>query len=88
MHISHDQKSFKLRKKGPIVVGSKVFIGVIIDYAFFHSMCDLKATQMNIRCSLIQKFILYAFEGSHNTVETTKTNICAKVKVCGINKRR
>ena len=43
-----------------------------------HSMCHLKATQMNVQCSLIQEFILYLFKLGYNTLEATENICCAK----------
>ena len=38
-------------------------------------MYDLKATQMNMQCRLIQELMLYEFELGYNTVEANK-NLC------------
>ncbi len=38
-------------------------------YGLF-SICDLKVTQMNVQCSLIQKFILYKYKLYYNTKAT------------------
>ena len=35
-------------------------------------MCDLKVIQMSIQYSLIQELMIYKFELSHNSIETTK----------------
>ena len=45
-------KQLKLWKV-PAVVGSILAIGALILCALLHSMCDLKATQMNMQYSLI-----------------------------------
>ena len=37
-----------------------------------HLMCDLKVVQMSIQYSLIQELMIYKFELSHNSIETTK----------------
>ncbi len=34
-------------------VGSIVVVGVLTRCALLHSMCDLKAAQMNVHCGLI-----------------------------------
>ena len=54
---------------------SIMVIGVLTCCALLHSMCDLKATQMNMQCSLIWKLMLYEFKLDYNTVDATK-NIC------------
>ena len=40
-------------------------------------MCDLKATQMNMECSLIQELMYYKFKQGYNPTEASK-NICVK----------
>ena len=42
-------------------------------------MCDMKATQMNVQCSLIQELVLYKSELSHIVAKAIK-NIVWKVK--------
>ena len=59
------------------MVGSVVGIGALTCCAELHSMCDLKATQMNVQCNLIRELMLYEFDLTHNTAKATK-NICAK----------
>ena len=39
------------------------------------TLCDLKATQKNVQCSIIQELMLYKFELIHNVAEANK-NIC------------
>ena len=36
-----------------------------------YSMCDLKAAQMIVQCSLTWELILYEFELGYNSVEAT-----------------
>ena len=63
------------------VVGSIVVVGVLKHFALLHSMQDLKATQINIQCCLIQELILYKFVLGHNTTEAIKNICCAKSEV-------
>ena len=46
-------------------------------YALPHSVCDLKAAQMDVQCCLIWELMLNKFEQGPNTSEST-TNISAK----------
>ena len=48
------------------VVGSIVVVGVLACCEMFLSMCDLKAAQMNMQCSLIWELMLYEFEQGYN----------------------
>ena len=48
--------------KVPTVVDSIVVVGVLTCCALLHSMCNLKATQMNVLYSFIWEFMLYEFE--------------------------
>ena len=57
------------------MVGNTVVDGVLTHCALLHYVCDLKAKQMNVHCSLNQELMLYEFKLSHNAVEITK-NIC------------
>ena len=70
--------SLKLFKpwKVPALVGSIMVVSVLT-CALLPSMCELKATQMNMPYSLIWELILYKFELGHNAEEATK-NICVK----------
>ena len=61
-----------------IVVDSIMQIDEQTHGQFFHSMCDLKAIQMNIQLSLIWEIILYKFKLGYNTQKTTKNIFCAK----------
>ena len=49
-----------------------MLVGVLTHYPLLYFMCDLKATQMNVQCSLIREFMIYKFKLSHNTVEAIK----------------
>ena len=40
--------------------------------------CDLKTTQMNMQCSLIQDLMLYEFKLGDNTAGATKNICCVK----------
>ena len=52
-----------------------VVVNMLTCCALFHSVCHLKATQINAQCSLILELMLYDFKLGHNNVEATK-NIC------------
>ena len=54
-------KKFKPWKK-PAMVGSIMVVGVLACCTLFHSMCDLKAMQMNLWYSLIWELLSYEFE--------------------------
>ena len=60
------------------VEGNRCVVGVLICSALFHSVCDLKAAQLNKQHSWIRKFLLCEFELSHNGAELTKNISCAK----------
>ena len=66
------------------VVGSIVVVSILTCYALLHSMCDLKATQMNMKHSLIQEFIFYEFELDHNATEAIK-NTCHAKDECAVD---
>ena len=53
------------------VIGSIVVVSALTSCALLHSMCDFKATQMNVQCDLIQDLMFYEFEQGHNTIEAT-----------------
>ena len=57
------------------MVDSIVVVGALTRCALFLSVCDLKATQMNVQRSLIHKNMLYLFSLGHNATEATK-DIC------------
>ena len=59
------------------VVDSIVVVGVLT-YALLHFMCDLKAAQLKVQCSLMKELMLYEFELSHDAVESTKNICCIK----------
>ena len=71
-HVYHGTKAV------PTVENNIVVSGVLICYALFHSMCNLRATQMNVQYNLIWELMLYKFEMSHNSVEATKNIYCMK----------
>ena len=56
-------------------------VGVLTHCALLHSMHDLKAAQVYVYQSLIQKLMLHEFKLGHNTTEATKNICCVKVKV-------
>ena len=60
------------------MVGSIELLRVQTRCTLLHSMCDLKATQMNVQGSLIRKLIYYKFEVGHNTVGAIKSIYFAK----------
>ena len=60
------------------VVGSIVVASVLICGALRHSVCDLKAAQMNVQWSLNRDIILFEFELDHNVLKATKNICCAK----------
>ena len=76
MHITWP-KQFKPWEVA-VVVGCIIVVGALIYCALLHSLCDLKVEQMNMKCNLIQKFILYKFQLVHNTTEMTKNICCVK----------
>ena len=57
---------------------SIMVVGVLTCYALLHSMCNLKAAQMNVQCSLIQELMLYELKRGHNAIEANKNICCAK----------
>ena len=46
-------------QKVPAVVIRIMLVGVVTHYALLQSVCDLKAGQVNVQCSLILEFMLY-----------------------------
>ena len=64
--------------EGTHFVVSIVVVGELIHCVLLHFICDLKATQMNMKHNLIQELMLYEFKCSHNIVEATKGICCAK----------
>ena len=59
------------------MIDSMMVVGVLTCCTLLHSVYDLKAIQMNVQHSLIQKIILYKFELGHNTADVTKKNCCS-----------
>ena len=57
---------------------SIVLVGALTHCVLLHSMCDLKAAQINVQRCLIWELMPYEFELVHNTVEATKNICCAK----------
>ena len=53
-------------------------VGALTHCALLHSICDLKATQMNMQFSLIEELMFYEFKLGHNVMEVTKNICCAK----------
>ena len=43
-------------------------------------MCNSKAAEMNMQCSLVKELMLYKFKLGHNTAKATKIIYWAKVK--------
>ena len=54
------------------VIGSIVAVGTLTCCALFHSMCDLKAPQMNVQQGLIWELRLYEFKLVYNTADVIK----------------
>ena len=52
-----------------------VVVGVLVNCVLLAFMYDLKATQMNLQCYLVQELMLYESEPPQNATEATK-NIC------------
>ena len=69
------------------VVGSIAVVGVVIHCPLLHSICDLKAVQMNLQCSLIWELMLYEFEQGHDTMEVTKNICCMKSESPVVHRR-
>ena len=59
----------------PNVISSIVVVSILICCALFHSIGDLKDTQMNVQCSLIQELMIYKFELGHNIAKIIKKNL-------------
>ena len=64
----------------PAVVANIVIVGVVT-CVFLHSMCNLKAAQMNELRNLIQKLQFYGFELSQSSAEATKNICCVKDQI-------
>ena len=87
MHISCDQSSYSygihhVTKAFQAMKGTDcccLYPGSwYTDVLYIASLCDLKATQMNMQCSLIQKLIVYKSELGHKAAEATKHISCTK----------
>ena len=63
-----------------MILGSIMVVGVLTRCALLHSVCDLKAAQMNVWRSLIPEVILNEFKLGHNPAKATKNNRWAKGK--------
>ena len=59
-------------------VGSIEVVGVLTCCALLHFMCDLKAAQINMQCSLIWELMLYEFKLCYDSAEATKNISCTK----------
>ena len=55
------------------VVSNRELIGALTDCALLHSVCDLKAAQMNMQYGLIWKLMIYKYVLGNNTAELSKT---------------
>ena len=60
------------------MVGSIVVVGVLTRRALLHTVCDLKAAQMNVQHNLIRKLMTYKFELGHDIEEASKNIRCAE----------
>ena len=60
-----------------VEVDSIELVSVLSGFALFQSVCDLKATQMNMQ----REVKLYETELSHNTAKATKNIYCTKGEV-------
>ena len=63
--------------QGTVVVHSCAVVGELTRCELFYCMCDLKATQTNVKRRLIRELTVYEFELNHNATETTN-NISEK----------
>ena len=66
--------------KVPAMVSSTVVFGVLTLCTLFHSVCDLKAAEMNVQRCLIRELMLYEFKLSCYAAEATKISVMGKVK--------
>ena len=60
------------------MVASIVVVRAQTRYALFFYDCNFKATQMNVKHSLIQEIMFYEFKLGHNTTEAAKNISCVK----------
>ena len=56
--IYHVIKAVQTVKKIPTVVGNIAVVGALTHCVFLHSVCDLKAIQMNVQHCLILEHVL------------------------------
>ena len=77
------QHVYHVIEPDPAVIGSNW----CADMFCITSICDLKAVQVNIQCSLIWELMLYKFELNHNTAEATK-NICCTTGEDAVDHRK
>ena len=61
-----------------VLVDSIEVVGALSRCTLLHSVCNFKATQMNVQHSLIQQPMLYEFKLGRNTTEATKNICCAR----------
>ena len=60
------------------MVGSVMVISVLRHCARLHSICDLKASRINVQCSLIWELMIYKFKLGYKAAEAIKNIYCAK----------
>ena len=75
----------EVKAMGGTECGSIMVIGVFIHCALLHSVCDLKATLINMQPSLIWELILYKIELVHNAMKITKCICCRKRWKCSLS---
>ena len=61
-----------------MAVGIIMALGALTHFTLLHSVCDLKATQMNVQCSLIWELMFKEFKLGQNIVEAIKNMFYAK----------
>ena len=74
---------YHVTKADQVVVGthygcSILVVGSLTRCVLLHSMCNLKAAQMNMECNLICELKLYEFRMGSNAAEATKNICCVK----------
>ena len=65
---------YHMTKTVQAVIGS-IMVVSIVTHALLHCVCDLKAAQMNLQCSLMHELMLYKFKMGQ---EATKNICCMK----------
>ena len=70
-------KHFEFMKGTPTVC-CVVVVGALTHCALLHSVCDLKATQTNVKYSLIWEFKFYEFKFGYNTEGSNQIICCVK----------